>query len=129
MSTFTCPVDNLTPAVGMESGDRVGNRLFKFYGARSQYIGVFYLSDGTFAQTSAGGFAPNGTAIANKNVNIPYPYDPNDPDGPYSTSYYLNQVVTLEHDPYIVKLYQGASTVTAEEVALLTAAGYGACIS
>lgn len=136
MSTFTCPVAYDTPAtLPLERG--LGNRLFRYFASRKRYIAVFYLSNGTFVQDTPNGFAPDGTTVANTNCDIPYPYDFNNPSGPYSTSYYVDYtvnppvstVVTVSHNPYIVKLYQGASTVTAEEVALLTAAGYGACIS
>ena len=135
MSKFTCPIAYVGPPI--LPGPHPGNRLFKFYPNRAESIAVYHLSDGTFVQNLPGGFAPDGSAIANTNTNIPQPYNPNNTDGPFVTSYYTDYtqnppkqvVVTTSHVPYIVKLYQETTVVTAAEVALLTAAGYGACIS
>lgn len=135
MSKFTCPLAYLGPPI--LPFPHPGNRLLKYYPSRAQSLLVFHMSDGTFLQDFPNGFAPDGSTIANTKVGPPYPYDPFNPDGPYQTTYYMDYtqtppkqvVVTKSHVPYIVKLYQETSVVTAAEVALLTAAGYGACIS
>ena len=135
MSTFTCPIAYDEPPILPRP--HPGNRLFRYYPNRARYIAVFQLSDGTFVQDTANGLAPDGSTVSNTNTSVPYPYDPNNPDGPYQTTYYTDYtlsppkqvVVTTKHVPYIVKLFQGVSIVTAVEVTLLTAAGYGACLS
>jgi hypothetical protein len=87
------------------------------------------LSDGTFVQDTP--------SEENSNTNIPYPYNPYDPSAPYVTSYFVNfeasppvpEVYTAAQDPYITKVYLGPQEISDEEVAALTAAGYGDLIS
>ncbi len=120
MATFTSPVAYDNPAILPERN--IGNRLFKFYKNRKRYIAVFYLSNGTYVQDTPNGFAPDGSTVANTNCDIPYPWDFNNPDGPYVTSYFTDftvnppapTVVTTSHSPYIVKMYTGTVPVTAQ---------------
>jgi hypothetical protein len=136
VATFTCPVTFDVPAV-LPGKPNLGNQLFKYFKNRKRYVAVYLLSDGSFVQDVEHGFAPDGSTIANINTSLPLPWDPGNPRGPYVTTYVtdptdniIGQVsITTSHIPYIVKLYQGASTVTAAEATALTAAGYGACIS
>jgi len=92
------------------------------------------LSDGTFVQDTPNGFDPKGGVVSITNTNVPYPYNPDDPASPYSTSYYIDysqsppeptKTVVIQN-PWITKVYMGPTYVTsAEETALLNA-GYGA---
>ena len=92
-------------------------------------MNVFALSDGSFVQDTA--------TDENSNTNIPYPYNPNDPSSPYSTSYYIDYSLNpprqvesvVSQNPYVVKVYQAPQYVSPEEAAALTAAGYGDLIS
>lgn len=136
MATFTPPVAKDNPAI-LPKPLGLANRLFRYFPNRARYIAVFALSDGTFVQDTPNGTAPDGSTISNTNTNIPYPWNPSEPASPYSTSYYTDYSVnppvqvktTVSQNPYITKAYQEPVTVTASEAALLTTAGYGACIS
>jgi len=107
----------------------MGNRLFRYFKNRARYIYVFALSDGTFVQDTA--------SAENSNTNIPYPYNPWEPSAPYSTSYYIDYtsnpprptVSNVAHSVWIKKVYMAPQTITADEAAALTAAGYGGLIS
>src|ERR1035437_9997938 len=131
MPTFTCPVTFDVPAI-LPGKPNLGTRLFRYYKNRKRYIAVYRLSDGTFVQDVENGFAPDGSAIANANTSLPLPWNPFDPSAPYVTAYLVDPTdnitgqvsITSSHVPYIVKLYQNASTVTTAEATALTAAGY-----
>lgn len=125
MPTFTPPVVSDRPAILPET-EGIQRQLYKFMANRKRYVNVFKLSDGTYVQDTP--------TTENTNVNIPYPWDPNNPSGPYSTSYYHDYtlkkdvVSTVSNNPYIVLMYSGPTVVTSAEAALLTTAGYGADI-
>lgn len=138
MATFTPPVVYDRPPYDADATDEQ-KALFKFYGhdLHPRYVMVFQLSDGTFVQDVPNGFAPDDSVIANTNCNIPYPWDPDNPDAPYVRSIYVDVAQTppeyvvdnTSHPVWIVKEYNGACEVNAATAALLTTAGYGACIS
>lgn len=128
MATFTPPTVKDNPPILPDMGG-LSRRLFRYFPNRARFVNVFLLSDGSFVQDTA--------TDENSNTNIPYPYNPNDPSGSYSTSYYMDYsqtpprqvVTTVAQNPYIVKVYQEPGYVTPTEAAALTAAGYGALIS
>jgi len=128
VATFTPPVVYDNPAILPDSGG-LSRRLFRYFPNRPRFVYVFALSDGTFVQDTA--------TNENSNTNIPYPWDPNNPSAPYSTSYYVNFEVTppepvrydVAHDVWITKVYVGPTYVTPAEATALTSAGYGALIS
>lgn len=126
MATFTPPTAYDVPPILPDSGG-LANRLFRYYPNRPRYITVFALSDGTFVQDTP--------SDENSNTNVPYPYNPYDPSAPYSTSYYYdyeNMQPTkseVAHEVWITKVYLGPTYVNNDEVAALTAAGYGGLIT
>lgn len=98
--------------------------LFRHFQRHERGVNVFLLSDGTVIQDQAAGGINAGT--------VPYPWNPDNPGGPYATWYDENEVAhTLTLNPYIVKVfYGGHSTVVSDaDAATLTAAGYGAYIT
>ena len=113
------------PAV-LPDSEGLQRALYKFMANRNRYVNVFKLSNGTYVQDTP--------TTENTNVNIPYPWDPNNPSGPYSTSYYYDYTAkvyttqTVSQNPYIVTMYSGPTVVSAAEATALTAAGYGADI-
>ena len=133
---FTPPIAYDNPPV-LPDKPSLASRLFRYYPNRARYINVFYLSDGTFVQDTPNGFAPDGSVVANANVNFPGTYNPWDPSAPFSTSYYMDYTqnppvqvaATVSEDPYIVKTFHVPCYVSTAIAALLTAAGYGACIA
>ena len=128
MATFTPPTTKDNPAFLPESTGPA-KALFRFYPNRARYINVFALSNGTFVQDTA--------SPENSNTNIPYPWNPNDPSGPYSSTAYGDYTQTppqqaqtnVSHDVWITKVYFGPTYVSDAEAAALTAAGYGALIT
>ena len=128
MATFTPPTVYDNPPI-LPDVRGLANRLFRYFPNRARYVTVFALSDGTFVQDTA--------TPENSNTNIPYPYNPWDPSGPFVTSYFVDYTVnpprqthtSVSQNPYITKVYQEPSTITSAEVAALTSAGYGALIS
>lgn len=128
MATFTPPVAYDNPAFLPESTG-AARALFRYFPNRARYINVFALSDGSFVQDTA--------SPENANTNIPYPWNPNDPSGPYSSTAYVDFTqnppvqaqYNVSHDVWITKVYFGPTFVTDAEAAALTAAGYGALIS
>lgn len=133
MPLFTPPTVNTLPRF---LPDTVGQQkaLYKFFKPSGVIVQVFALSDGSFVQ--------NYSTTENSNTNIPYPWNPNDPGGPFAWGTFVNydldppQTVAFQstHSVWITKLYDRATTVTAEEAAALSAytdygIGYAACIS
>jgi len=133
MPTFTPPTVNTVPRF---LPDSVGQQkaLFKFYKPSAAFVQVFLLSDGTYVQ--------NYSTPENTNTDIPYPWNPNDPGGPYAWGSYVD----YDQDPpksvefkitrpfWITKLYDRPITVTQAEADALSAflangIGYAACIS
>jgi hypothetical protein len=97
--------------------------LFRHYTPREMGVNVFLLSDLTLVQDFA--------TPENQNTNVPYPYDATSglPPIPFARVYAFTGVETdFNIDPYIVKVYYGGHycPITADEIALLTAAGYAA---
>ena len=138
MATFTPPVVYDRPPYSPDSTDEQ-KALFKFYGhdLHPRYVMVFQLSDGSFVQDVPNGFAPDDSVIANTNCTIPYPWDADNPDQPYVRSMYVDVSQTppkyvvdnTSHPVWIVAEYNGVCKVSAAVAALLTTAGYGACLS
>ena len=97
---------------------------------------VYLLSNNTFVQDTANGFAPDGTEVPNANTEVPQPMSYNAPVGLISSvEYYdyekLQPVVIDSFLPvWIAYTFPCApSTVSVGMAAMLTAAGYSACIS
>jgi len=128
VKTFTPPIVKDNPPILPDSMG-LQRRLWRYFPNRGRYVIVFALSDGTFVQDTA--------TAENTNTNIPYPYNPWNPESPYSTSYFINyeanppvpEVVTVAQDPYVTKVYLNVCQVSDAEATALTAAGYGDCIS
>jgi hypothetical protein len=122
--TFTPPVAIDNPPFLPETPRGPALSLFRHYRPRARGINVFLLSDGTYVQDTA--------SAENSNTNIPYPWNIDDPGGPFSTvTNWDGTVTSVSQDPYIVKVYYGGhdNPITADEAASLTAAGYGGLIS
>ena len=126
MATFTPPtVDIVPPFLPDTRGPAFA--LFKFYPVKPAYVIVFLLSNGTYCQ--------NYATLENQNTNIPYPWDPYVQSAPYATSIFYNydtnqlQMDEFANDPYILKIYDRPTFVTAAEVASLTANNYGGNIT
>ena len=128
MPTFTPPKVKDNPPI-LPDSKGLERRLWRYFPNRARYVLVFKLSDGTFVQDTA--------TPENSNTNIPYPYNPWNPEAPYSTSYFVNYEVnppvptsvTVSQNPYVVKVYMNVCQVTTAEATALTNAGYGALIS
>lgn len=85
--------------------------------ARPVGLNVFKLSDGTFV-----------TSLE----SVPYPWNPNDPSGPYSRMLVFGQPeVDVSLPVWIVAVYWGGheNPITDAEQAELVAAGYGSYIT
>ena len=125
---FTVPVVYDNPPILPETTG-IARKLFRYFPNRPRQVAVFALSDGTYVQDTA--------TPENSNTNIPYPYDPNNPSGPYAISYYVDYqaepvqqtVLNVSHDVWIVNVYQGDTVVDYSEAANLASAGYGDLIT
>lgn len=102
--------------------------MYKFYPNGGRYVVVYLLSNNTFVQDTA--------TEENGNTDIPQPYNVNDPHGLISSSSYYNydtnqiQVDDNYLPVWIAKQYACApQEVSVGEAAMLTAAGYGACLT
>lgn len=128
MPTFTPPTVYDRPPI-LPDSTGPARRLFKWFPNRARYVNVFELSNGTFVQDTP--------TSENSNSSVPYPWNPNDPQGPFSTSYYTDysqnppvQVkATVAQDPWIVTVYYGPTVIDSYQALALTAAGYGDLIS
>jgi hypothetical protein len=125
--TFTPPVVYDNPPILPDA--TLANRLFRYFPNRPRYVAVFALSDGTFVQDTP--------TKENSNTNVPYPYNPWQPDAPYATSYYVDYtqrppqptVSNTSHEVWITTVYLAPTYVSSEQAAVLTHAGYGDLIS
>ena len=119
MSTFFTPrVQDEPPYLPDSTPTQIG--LWRHYAPGIRGVNVFLLSDGTYVQDTA--------TPENSNTSIPYPIDFNNPGSPYvSITNFDGTTQFFYQDPYVVKQYFGGTynPVTADEVASLTAAGYG----
>ena len=126
MATFTPPTAPLVPPF-LPDSTPTQVALFKFYPVTDKYVVVFLLSNGTYCQSVA--------TVENQNTNIPYPWNSSVQSAPYTIvtvwNYTTMQWDTTEYrnDPYILKYYDRPTFVTADEVASLTAHGYGGNIT
>ena len=141
MPTFTPPIVYDRPPF-LPTTKGAARALFRYFPNRPRYVNVFQLSDGSFVQDTATTYATDSTgnviSVDFSNTNIPYPWNPYQPNAPYSTVYYTDYtqnpprqvMTTVSQNPYIVALYgNGPTVVPAYEALLLTAAGYGPLIS
>lgn len=128
MPTFTPPlVQNVPRYLPTSSPQQKG--LFKFYKPYTAYVEVFFLSDGSFVQ--------NYPTSENQNTNIPYPWNPNDPSGPYASGTYVNFNVSppqqtyfeTSHDVYILQMWDRPMYVDPGVALLLSNNGYADCIT
>ena len=105
----------------MSAEPSYANRLFKFYAPYHRGVNVFELADGTFVQDTP--------TAENANANVPYPIG--SPGNIVATSWLNGQATTtVVPNPVVATYYGGHSyTVSAAQVAQLTAAGYGDCIT
>ena len=119
--TFTPPLVTDVPAYLPETGG-TARLLWRHYTPRQRGVNVFKLSDGTYVQDTA--------TSENSSTNIPYPWDPDNPSGPYVSGWDpINNVETsTSHAVWIVTAYYGGHSyvVSDTEASALTAAGYGA---
>jgi len=125
MSTFTPPVVADRPPYNEDSSE-IEKALFKFMTPlNSRYVSVFQLSDGTFVQDTP--------TTGHTNTNIPYPWNPSNPDAPYATAIYTDvsvyppvyHVDETKHTLWVVRVFNGVTVVDSATAALLTTAGYG----
>lgn len=94
-----------------------------------RYVMVFELSDGTFVQDTA--------TAENSNTNVPYPWDPSNPDKFFARSIYTDltlrppqQVIEdTVHSVWITRVFTTPTEVSSALAASLTSAGYGALIT
>jgi hypothetical protein len=136
-------VPKFTPPIVYDRGPynpdstEIQKALFKFFPTSPRYVQVFFLSNGSFVQDTPNGFAPDGSVVENENTNYPYPWNFNDPSGPYNTSWYYDYsqnppVRVIEYDKlpeWIEQYFNGVTEVSQGMANALIAAGYGACIS
>lgn len=133
MPLFTPPVVYDRPSFLPDSEDRPWEKgLFKYVHPANYYgrcVNVFYLSDGSFVQDVA---TPGHTK-----TDVPYPWDPNHPDAPYSSTAFWDVSITpppyvietISHTVWIVSVTNRPTQVTTAMAAILTAAGYGGNIT
>lgn len=129
VATFTPPTVEDVPSILPESSGPAF-RLFRYFKSRSRYVGVFLLSDNTIVQDTA-------IEGLNTNTDLPYPWNPNDPNVIAMASYYNFDTMQMvletflhEDNRFIVKKYgDGPQYVTSAEATLLTTAGYGAYLT
>lgn len=98
------PNDRVDPAI---------RRLFRHFASTPRGRNVFLLTDGTVTETQ------------------PANWNPDDPTGVVNTSWYLGQATVTYATQIVRKVFWGgcANPITADEQAILTAAGYGPYIS
>lgn len=134
---FTPPVVYDRPWFNADS-DEQQKALFKyFHQLNPRYVSVFFLSDGSFVQDTPNGFAPDDSVVPNTNTNIPYPWNPSNPDAAYVVSNYWDvsqtpavyTVYATSHEVWIKSVVNGIVEVSSEMAVALTVAGYGACLS
>lgn len=136
MPVFTPPIQYDRGPFAPDSTE-IQKALFKWMPTSPRFVQVFLLSDGSVVQDTPGGFAPDGSEVSNTNTALPYPWNPNDPAGPYATSVYPDYtvnppvIVTDEEElpVWIVTLFNGATEVSEYVASQLTEAGYAACLS
>ena len=116
---FTPPnVDDVPPFLPETRGP--ARNLFRHYRLRTRGVNVFVLSDESVVQDTA--------TAENSNTNIPYPWDPNDPSGPYARVYDIfGNETDFSQNPYITAVFYGAHSylVNSAMATILTMAGYG----
>lgn len=128
VATFTPPTVYDNPPI-LPDKRGLEQRLFRYFPNRARYVAVFALSDGSFVQDTP--------TPENGNTNVPYPYNPFNPDQPYSTSYFIDFTqsppeptsVSVSQNPYIEKVYLVPQQVTAAEATALANAGYADLIT
>lgn len=126
--SFTNPVNStyLPPILPESKGPEFN--LFRHYRSRSCSAVVAILSDGTVVQDIT-----TDTPVAINGGSLPYPWNPNDPSGPYvSYTDALGVQQYIDHpSPWIVTLFYGTGPhpVSDADFATLSSAGYGACLS
>jgi len=121
---FSPPLINSVPRYSADSTNQQKG-LFKFYSPFASYVQVFVLSDGSCVQNFS---TPENTKTA-----IPYPWNPDDPNGPFmwGTAIDYTKVppqpyyFSSSHDIYIVKMYDRPQTITGNEANLLYQASAG----
>jgi hypothetical protein len=87
-------------------------------------VNVFQLSNGTFVQDTA--------TEENADTNVPYPWDPSDPGGPYSyVTNFDGSIVETAQDPFIVAVFYGGHSTPVNEATYdaLESAGYSGCLT
>lgn len=134
---FTPPTVQDRPTFNPDSTEKQ-KELWQHFENRFQGVNVWVLSDGTVVQDLA--------SVENSDTDLSavYPWNPDDPSGPYVTSYFIDpspapQVVTahtVSHNPYPVAFFYGGAItpITSAQATLLTdytahGIGYGGCIS
>lgn len=120
---FTPPlVRDVPPFLPETRGPTLG--LFRHYAPRTRGVNVFALSDGTFVQDTA--------TTENDDTNIPYPWNPSDPSGPYSRVINFDGSVTdTAQTPYITQVWYGGHSYVIDDATAnaLAAAGYEDCLT
>ena len=103
--------------------------LWRHFANRARGVNVFALSDGSFCQDTA--------TPENENTNIPYPWDPDNPSGPYVYVHNWNGTVSaFAHAIWVATMYAGGhsykvSSAVATALTNYTAhgRGYADCLS
>lgn len=133
---FTPPLVKDRPPF-LPDSSQMQKELWMHYENRYRGVNVWIMSDGSVVQDTA---TPENS---NTDMSGVYPWNPNDPSGPYVRSIFIDanarpQVATehdVSHDPYPLAFYAGASTypVSTATATLLTdytafGIGYADCL-
>ena len=134
--TFTPPLVKDRPPF-LDDSSVVQKELWRHFENRERGVNVWILSDGSVVQDTA------TTENSNTSTSNIYPWNPNNPSGPYVTSYFIDSGAnpqlpsahTTSHSPYPVAFFSGGSShvITSAQATLLTdytshGSGYGDCI-
>lgn len=126
--SFTNPINSTynPPILPESKGPEF--RLYRKLNSRPCAATVFILSDGTVVQDIA-----SDTPVVKSSGVVPYPWNPNDPSGPYVSytdgfgkQFYINHPL-----PYIVSVFYGTGPhpISNSDYNTLLAAGYGSCLT
>jgi len=122
--TFTPPLVNVVPRfLPTDTGQQ--KALFRFYKPSAAYVQVFILSDMSCVQ--------NFPTPENSNTNIPYPWNINDPSGPFAWGTYVDYTVSPpqskyfseSHEVYITELLDRPQKISGNIANILVASNAG----
>lgn len=125
--TFTSPYNSNYVAQILPESKGPERNLFRHFRRRPRAANVFLLSDGTVISDLT-----TDTPIVVQAGAVPYPWNPNDPSGPYAS--YLDALGVQQYinhpSPWVTKVLWSAGApqqITDAQYTQLVAAGYGSC--